>query len=56
MKSLSASIVLLSGAVILTGGSFVAHDQTQGFLQLVGAAVGVVGLGGWFVSFKQSER
>lgn len=33
MKSISASIVVLSGALVLTGGSFVSHDQTQGTLQ-----------------------
>jgi hypothetical protein len=53
MKSVSASLVLLSGALILTGGSFVAHDQTQGFLQFVGVAIGLVGLAAWFKTFKQ---
>jgi len=53
MKSVSSSIVLLSGAIILTGGSFVPHDQTQAFLQIVGAVIGLIGLGAWFTSFKQ---
>ena len=53
MKCISASIVLLSGAIILTGGSFVAHNQTQGFLQFVGGAIGLVGLAAWFMALKQ---
>jgi hypothetical protein len=53
MKSASASIVLLSGALILAGGSLVAHDQTQRFLQFVGVAIGLVGLVAWFKTFKQ---
>ena len=55
MKSISASIVLLSGAIILVGGSFVTQNQTQGFLQFVGGAIGLVGLGAWFMTFKQSK-
>jgi hypothetical protein len=53
MKSISASIVVLSGAIILTGGSFVSHDQTQVFLQFVGCAIGLGGLWMWFKTFTQ---
>ena len=56
MKSISASIVLLSGAILLAAGSSVAHAQTRGFLQFVGAAVGLIGLGAWwFCTFKQPK-
>jgi hypothetical protein len=56
MKSISASIVLLSGAIILVGGSFVSHDQTQSFLQFIGAAIGLGGLYAWYTTFKQSKE
>lgn len=55
MKSISASIITLSGAVVLVGGSFVSHNQTQGFLQIVGSVVGLIGLVVWFRAIQQSE-
>ena len=56
MRSISASIVLLSGAILLAAGSFIAHDQTKGLLQFVGGAVGLIGLGAWwFCTFKQPK-
>ena len=51
MSSVSASIIVLAGAVLLTGGSHVQHGDTQIFLQAVG---GLVGLVGWFIAFKDS--
>ncbi len=47
MKAVSASIVVLSGAIILVVGSLVDHDQTQVTLQMIGGAVGVFGLVSW---------
>jgi hypothetical protein len=44
MKCISASIIVLAGAIVLVGGSHVRHDQTQGVLQLLGSAVGAGGL------------
>jgi hypothetical protein len=55
MKSISASIVVLSGAIMLVGGSFIQHDQTQAFLQLIGGTVGFIGLVAWFRTLKQSQ-
>jgi Na+/melibiose symporter-like transporter len=55
MKSISASIVVLSGALLLVGGSFVPHDQTQVFVQFVGCVVGLIGLVAWWLAFKQSR-
>lgn len=52
MKSISASIVVLSGAILLAAGSFVPHGDTQLTLQLVGSAVGLLGLWAWFMSIK----
>ena len=55
MRSISASIVVLSGAVMLVGGAFIQHDQTQGFTQFVGGAVGIIGLVVWFLTLRQSK-
>jgi len=55
MKSISASILVLSGAILLAAGSFVSHSQTQGFLQTVGCVIGLIGLVVWFWSVKQSQ-
>ena len=53
MKSISASIVVLAAAILIVGGSHVKHVDTQLFVQIVGCGVGVIGLWGWFVSFKE---
>lgn len=52
MKAISASIIVLAAAVVLTGGSHVRHTQTQAFLQITGCIVGLAGLYGWYVSFR----
>ncbi len=52
MKTISASIIVLAAAVLITGGSFIQHDHTQSFVQVVGCLVGLIGLGGWFLAFK----
>jgi hypothetical protein len=53
MKAISASIVVLAAAILIVGGSHVKHVDTQLFVQIVGCGVGVIGLWGWFVSFKE---
>jgi hypothetical protein len=52
VKSISASIVILAAAVLLAGGSHVAHGQTRVFVQLVGCAAGLLGFGVWFVALQ----
>ena len=52
MKALSASIIVLAAAVLITGGSHIQHGDTKLFVQAVGCLVGIMGLGGWFVAFK----
>ena len=56
MKCISASIVVLAGAIVLVGGSHVGHDQTQGFLQMLGSTLGAVGLVVWFKTLKSSQE
>lgn len=46
-KHMSAAIVVLAGAILLLGGSFIRHGQTQAFLQVVGCVIGAVGFIGW---------
>ena len=53
MKSISASIVVLAAAILITGGSHIQHADTKLFVQIVGCVIGLVGLGGWFVSFRE---
>ena len=52
MKVISASIIVLAAAILLVGGSHLHHPETKVFLQLVGGVIGLIGLGGWFVSMK----
>jgi hypothetical protein len=53
MKSISASIIVLAGAILIVGGSYIQHGDTKGFVQIVGCAVGAIGLWGWFTSLKE---
>jgi hypothetical protein len=53
MKSISASIIVLAAAILILGGSYIQHNDTQLFVQIVGCGVGLIGLGGWLVSFRE---
>ena len=53
MKPISASIIVLAAAILLVGGSHIQHSDTKLFVQVVGCAVGLIGLGGWFVSLRE---
>jgi len=53
-KDISAAIIVLAGAVLLLGGSFIRHDDTQLFVQAVGCIAGAVGLIGWIFSSTKS--
>ncbi|MEY2408127.1 MAG: hypothetical protein QOF48_797 [Verrucomicrobiota bacterium] len=53
MKSISASIIVLAGAILIVGGSHIQHDGTQLFVDTVGCGVGLVGLAGWFVCIRE---
>ena len=52
MKTISASIIVLAAAVLITGGSFIQHHDTKLFVQAVGCLLGVIGLGAWLLAFK----
>lgn len=53
MKALSASIVIMAAAIMITGGSYIPHDGTRLFVQVVGCAFGLVGLRGWVISLNE---
>jgi hypothetical protein len=52
MKLLSASIIVLAGALIIIGASRFTSD-TQTFVEVVGLVVCLIGLGGWFVGLRE---
>jgi len=52
MKAISASIVILAASILLTGGSFIQHTDTQMFVQIVGCVVGLIGLIGFYLGFN----
>ena len=56
MKALSASIVVLAGAILLLGGSALLHSDTQLFVQSTGCIVGLAGLYGWFSCLRTHEK
>ena len=47
-KHMSAAIIVLAGAILLLGGSFIRHGDTQTFVQFTGTVCIAVGLLGWF--------
>lgn len=56
MRNVGSSIVALAGAICFAAGANVDHDDTQSFVMLVGGVVMVLGLGGWFRSFRDTPR
>jgi hypothetical protein len=55
MKSISASIIVLSGAIVLSAGGLVTHSDTSLFMMFAGGIVGLIGLYGWWVSVQKNE-
>jgi hypothetical protein len=56
MKSISASIIVLSGAMVLVGGAFVGHHDTSTFVMLAGCVLGIAGLFGWYSTLRDSDK
>jgi hypothetical protein len=52
-KHISASIIVVAAAILILGGSYLRHDDTKLFVQVVGCIVLAIGLGGWFVSVTE---
>ena len=47
MKTVSAAIIVLAGALVLGSGAHVAHNDTSDTLMMIGGAVGLYGLVMW---------
>jgi len=52
-KPISASIIVLAGAILLVGGSHLQHGDSSLFVQVIGCVVTLFGLGGWIFSLKE---
>ena len=50
MKAISSSIIVLSGAVILSAASLVGHGDTRMTLQIIGSIIGLLGLVMWLTT------
>lgn len=55
MNAVSSAIIVFAAAVMITGGSFVDHDQTQLFLQATGCVTGIIGFRAWFVACRENS-
>ena len=53
MKSISASIIVLAGAITFSTGAMVSHGDTQAVVMLAGAAIGIYGLIAWQKNTQQ---
>jgi hypothetical protein len=53
MKLLSSSIIVLAGALIIFGLTHSSDRYGMGLVWLGGFAVCLIGLGGWFVAFRE---
>ena len=49
-KHISAAIIVLAGAILILGGSYIQHSDTKLFVQVVGCLFSAIGLFGWFAS------
>jgi hypothetical protein len=56
MKAISASIVVLAGAILLAVGGTIPHGDTSTFVMLVGGIVGVAGLAGWIMEMLMRDK
>lgn len=56
MKAISASIVVLAAAVMISGGASIEHDDTQMFVMGVGCVVGFLGVLSWIGAFLDKEN
>jgi hypothetical protein len=48
MKAISASIVVVAGAILFSVGQMLNHPDSGLVTCLVGAAIGIIGLIGWY--------
>jgi hypothetical protein len=51
MKAISASIIVLAGAIVFATGATIQHNDTQLFVCFAGAGLTIVGLWFWAAAF-----
>jgi hypothetical protein len=56
MKSLSASIIVLAGALTFAIGATIQHGDTQTVVCIVGIALGILGLGAWALALLSKSE
>jgi hypothetical protein len=56
MKSISASIVVMAGAVLFSVGQMLNHPDSGLVTCLVGAVVGIMGLVGWYRAMDEKSN
>lgn len=56
MKSISAAIVILSGAFLVAWGGVAGHGDTATFVMAVGCVLGIVGLVVWFTLLLRKDE
>jgi len=55
MRSISTSIVVFSGSMILASGAWITHSDTSVGIMLIGAVIGLIGLGAWLRELAKPE-
>jgi len=55
MKSISAAIVVLAGAVIIAGGAISESRSSRELFTFIGCAVGAAGLITWVTAFNRTK-
>jgi hypothetical protein len=53
MKPLSASIIVLSAAILIASGGHIRHHDTSVAVMALGCLIGLGGLISWLVSFQE---
>jgi len=53
MKELSASIVVLAGAIVVSAGAFAGRGDVHPLVCLAGVILAIVGLVGWFSAMNR---
>jgi hypothetical protein len=56
MKAISASIVVMAGAILFSAGQMLNHPDSGMVTCLVGATVGIIGLVGWFRAMTEKSE
>jgi hypothetical protein len=56
VRPISASIIVLAAVILIVGSALLEDRRIQFFALLAGGGVGIFGLVGWFISFRDEEK